>query len=124
MARLIGAQRLILQTISGQADIHGFVDEMQLAEATQIALIDIKDWLETLESEEYVDVVRTETGLRASIKAKGRLVLSKYRPIPSNRLDSPVLESPASSLSTTNPDGLARIPGIIHDMGYIWREMT
>ena len=84
MAKLMGAQPMVLQAIlDASADILSFVEDSQIARTTRIALKDVRDWLETLEREEYVEIARTEAGLSASITAKGRLALGQYRPLPS-----------------------------------------
>jgi hypothetical protein len=82
MARLIGAQKLVLQAILGiQGDSPSFVEDVQIAQSTRIALQDVRAWLETLEGRDYVDVARTEAGLSASITAQGKLVLKQFQPI-------------------------------------------
>ena len=84
MAKLIGAQRMVLQAIlDASGDVLSFVEDSQIAQTTRIALEYTRDWLETLEREEYVEIDRTEAGLSASITAKGRLALGQYRPFPS-----------------------------------------
>ena len=84
MAKLIGAQRMVLQAIlDASGDVPSFVEDSQIARTTRIALKDVRDWLETLEGDEYVEIARTEAGLSASITAKGRLALGQYRPFPS-----------------------------------------
>src|SRR5262249_27560913 len=74
MPPLYGAQRMILQAILDvQKDAAGYVTDVQIARSTQIAIGNVRYWIETLETEEHVQVARTETGLSASITAKGRL---------------------------------------------------
>ena len=71
MARLIGAQRMVLQAIlDAQGEARNYVADIWIAQSTRIALNDVRDWLETLEGEGYVEVARTEVGLIASITAK------------------------------------------------------
>jgi hypothetical protein len=83
MARLFGAQILVLQAIQNSPkDSAGFVTDAEVAQSTRIALKDVRDWFETLEGEEYVEAARTESGLSASITARGRLQLGLYEPIP------------------------------------------
>jgi sulfatase-modifying factor enzyme 1 len=84
MAKLRGAQRMVLQAIlDGSGDMLNFVEDSQIARTTRIALKDVRDWLETLEGDEYVEIARTEAGLSASITAKGRLALGRDRPFSS-----------------------------------------
>ncbi|WP_165248070.1 hypothetical protein [Paludisphaera soli] len=83
MAKLFGAQKLVLQAVQDSPkDASGYVADGQIAQRTSIALKDVRDWIETLEGEGHVEVARTETGLCASITAKGRLQLGLYEPIP------------------------------------------
>jgi uncharacterized caspase-like protein len=85
MARLYGAQRLVLQAIQdAQGETSTFIEDARIAQATQIALRDMRDWLLTLDQEEYVDLALIEGGLKASVTAKGRLALGLYRPFPSH----------------------------------------
>src|SRR5271157_3075816 len=81
MAKLFGAQRLVLQTILDlPKDSAGFVTDSQIFQKTGIALDDVRDWIETLGSDGYVDFFKTVDGLSATITAKGRLQLSQYQP--------------------------------------------
>ena len=73
MARLIGAQRMVLQAILDlPKDSAGYVRDAHIAQKTQIAIADVRDWIETLEGEGHVNVARTTGGLSASITAQGR----------------------------------------------------
>ena len=55
MAKLIGAQRMVLQAIlDAQGETTSYIADTKIAEATQIAIKDVRDWLETLEGNEYV----------------------------------------------------------------------
>ena len=84
MAKLIGAQRMVLQAIlDASGNVTSFVEDSRIARTSRIALKDVRDWLETLEGDEYVEIARTEAGLSASITAKGRLALGQYRPFSS-----------------------------------------
>src|SRR4051794_2869415 len=94
MARLKGAQRMILQAMLDlPVDSAGFVTDSQITQRTQIATTDVRDWIETLENEGYVEVARATDGLRALLKAEGRLALGLYRPF----------GSPASSSTQPSP---------------------
>ena len=82
MAKLFGAQKMVLQAIVElPKDATGFVTDVQIAQRTRIALTDVRDWIETLEGEGHVDSARTTSGLSASITAQGRLQLGLYQPI-------------------------------------------
>ena len=104
MAGLKGAQRMVLQAISDlPTDPAGYVSDSQIAQETQIAIGDVRDWIETLEGDGLVEVARTQAGLRASITAQGRLALGQYRPV---QTTSPGRVAP---LDTTTA-GIARDP--------------
>ena len=82
MARLIGAQRMVLQAILDlPKDSAGYVRDAHIAQKTQIVIADVRDWIETLEGEDHVNVARTTGGLSASITAQGRLALGQFRPV-------------------------------------------
>jgi hypothetical protein len=86
MARLIGAQRMVLQAILDvPTDPAGYISDAQIAQKTQIAAVDVRDWIETLEGDGYVQVARTQAGLAVSITAQGKLLLKQYRPFPEQR---------------------------------------
>jgi hypothetical protein len=89
---------LVLQAISNQAgDTGAYVTDAQIAQNTNIALKDVRDWIETLEGDGHVEVVRTEAGLSASITADGRLALGLYQPFgTSSSPASPPGPTPAS----------------------------
>jgi predicted transcriptional regulator len=119
MARLIGAQKLVLQAILNiQGDSPNFVEDSQIAQSTRIALKDVRDWCETLEGEGYVDVARTETSLSVSITAKGKLVLKQFQPIgtpPSPTSPPPSGEGEAGRTNKRIQPGLAlSIVGLTH----------
>jgi hypothetical protein len=81
MARLFGAQGLVLQAIlDSPKDTSGFVTDARVAQRTSIALDDVRDWLDTLDGEGLVEVASTTAGLSAMITAKGRLLLGLYVP--------------------------------------------
>jgi len=82
MAKLIGAQRMVLQaTLDAQGETTSYIADTKIAEATRIAIKDVQDWLETLEGNEYVSVARTEAGLSASVTANGRLALGAVQAV-------------------------------------------
>jgi uncharacterized caspase-like protein len=83
MARLFGAQRMVLQAIQdAQGETRAFIADRRIAESTKISLQDVRDWFLTLDHDELVDLALTEDGLSASMNAKGRLALGLYRPFP------------------------------------------
>src|SRR5689334_20748929 len=94
MAKLIGAQRMVLQAILDlPKDAAGHVTDSQIAQRTQIAITDVRNWIMTLLSEGYVDGVRATDGLRALLRVEGRLALGLYWPF----------GSPASSATQPSP---------------------
>jgi hypothetical protein len=83
MARLFGAQRLVLQAIQdAQGESQSFIEDTRICQATKISLRDMRDWFLTLDNDELVDLALTENGMSASVTAKGRLALGLYRPLP------------------------------------------
>lgn len=63
MARLIGAQKMVLHAISKiQEETGDPAQDTQIAERTDIALNNVRDWFLTLMKDEYVDLVRTKSG--------------------------------------------------------------
>ena len=98
MAKLYGAQRMVLQALlDSQGQTPGFIEDNTIAQVTTIALGDVRNWLETLEGDEYINLARTESGLSASITAKGRLVLGPVLP-PASK--PPVTPPPTKSPTT------------------------
>src|SRR3954447_5116668 len=90
MAKLYGAQKMVLQAIlNAQGETSNFIDDSKLSQATQIDLSDMRNWLLTLDQEEYVDLALTNSGFSASITPKGRLTLGMFRPIPSSPAQAP-----------------------------------
>jgi len=101
MARLKGAQRMILQAISDlPKDAGGYVTDAQIAHHTRITLDDLRDLIETLEGDEYVEVARREADLSVSITAEGRLAPRQYLPF-SSTAPGPSTSSPSTSAQTT-----------------------
>ena len=110
MAKLMGAQPMVLQAIlDASADILSFVEDSQIARTTRIALKDVRDWLETLEGNEYVSVARTEAGLSASVTANGRLALGQFRPFSSSTPGPAPFPTTKPPLS---PAGLSGTPSL------------
>jgi hypothetical protein len=106
MARLIGAQRMVLQAIVDlPVNSAGFVTDAQIAQHTQIAASDVRDWIETLEGEGLVNVAKTTSGLSASITANGRLALGQYRPFPSAPAP-PAADTPADTRGIDQRQGV------------------
>ena len=106
MAKLIGAQRMVLQaTLDAQGETTNYIADTKIAEATRIAIKDVRDWLETLEGNEYVSVARTEAGLSASVTANGRLALGQFRPFSSSTPGPAPFPTTKPPLSPTGPSG-------------------
>ena len=129
MPRLFGAQRMVLQALQdAQGETSAFVEDSRIAQATQIALRDMRDWLLTLDQDELVDLALAETGFKASINAKGRLALGLYRPFPIQ----PAAPEPSRSRSRTGreralvvgisdyPPPIPKLPAVANDV----REMA
>jgi hypothetical protein len=80
--KLSGAQRLILQTIQDAQGVSvNYVNDVNIAQITQIPLQDVRDWLVTLEEGELIALIRTTGGYSAFIEVNGRLALSQFRPL-------------------------------------------
>ena len=89
MAKLYGAQRLILHTLlEAQGDTQTFIKDTELSRRTMITLSDIRNWLLTLDREGLVDLAVSDSGMLASATAKGRLTLWE---------SSPFMKSPPTS---------------------------
>jgi len=100
MARIFGAQRMVLQALlEAQGDTGAFVEDSRIAQATRISLRDMRDWFLTLDNDELVDLALTENGMSASVTAKGRLTLGLYRPFPTPT--QPSAPEPSRSRSKT-----------------------
>src|SRR5512135_2178883 len=128
MARLYGAQKMVLQAIqNAQGETSNYIDDSKLSQATRIAMSDMRNWLLTLDQEEYIDLTLTNNGLSASITPKGRLTLGLFRPLPS----TPAPE-PSKSRSRTGrekalvigisdyPPPIRKLPAVANDV----REMA
>ncbi|MGA7498026.1 MAG: toll/interleukin-1 receptor domain-containing protein [Isosphaeraceae bacterium] len=106
MPKLWGSQKKVLQAISDlPKDAADSVMDTQIAQATDIAIKDVRDWLETLEEEGYVEVARTEAGLSASVTANGRLALGQFRPFSSSTPGPAPFPTTKPPLSPTGPSG-------------------
>jgi len=115
MAKLFGAQRMVLQAILDlPKDAAGFVSDTQVAQGTSIALKNVRDWIETLEGEEFVEVARTTAGVSASITAKGRLQLSFYQPVSTSQGGTGGLGAPGSVQPSVSVDSSATALGEPH----------
>ena len=131
MPKLFGAQRMVLQAIlDAQGETSALIEDSRVAQVTQISLRDMRDWFLTLDQDEYVDLALTESGLKASVTAKGRLALGLYRPFPTPT--KPPIPEPASSRSRTGrekalvigisdyPPPIRKLPAVANDV----REMA
>jgi hypothetical protein len=126
MAKLFGAQRLVLQTIlDAQGDSQSFIEDSRVAESTRISLRDMRDWLLTLDHDEYVDLALAENGLKASVTAKGRLALGLYRTFPTQ--PSPVADPSKARTKTGReralvigvsnyPPPISKLPAVANDV--------
>ena len=124
MSRLFGAQRMVLQAIlDAQGDTGTFIEDTRICQATRISLRDMRDWFLTLDNDELVDLALTETGMSASVTAKGRLALGLYRPFP-----TPTTPEPSRSRSKTGreralvigisnyPPPIPKLPAVANDV--------
>jgi hypothetical protein len=131
MARLFGAQRMVLQAIlDAQGETSAFIEDARIAQATRISPVDMRDWFLTLDQEEYVDLALTEGGLKASVTPRGRLAMGLYRPFPVRPAPSPV--EPSRSRDRTGreralvigisdyPPPIRKLPAVANDV----REMA
>src|SRR5271166_4565137 len=131
MARIFGAQRMVLQALlEAQGDTGAFVEDSRIAQATRTSLRDMRDWFLTLDNDELVDLALTENGMSASVTAKGRLTLGLYRPFPTPT--KPPTPEPARSRSRTGreralvigisdyPPPIRKLPAVANDV----REMA
>jgi uncharacterized caspase-like protein len=113
---------LVLQAVQeAQGDTGAFIEDRRIAQATRISLRDMRDWFLTLDNDEYVDLARNESGLSASVTAKGRLVLGLHRPFPTP-------SEPARSRSKTGreralvigisgyPPPIPKLPAVANDV--------
>jgi hypothetical protein len=81
---------MVLQAILDvQGDTSAFVNDIQIIQSTRLTLADVRNWLLTLEQEDYIDLTPTSAGLSTSITPKGRLTLGLYRPLPAQPAASP-----------------------------------
>ena len=131
MPKLYGAQRMVLQAIlDAQGETSAFIEDSRVAQVTQISLRDMRDWFLSLDQDEYVDLTLTESGLKASVTAKGRLALGLYQPFPTPT--KPPTPEPARSRSRTGreralvigisdyPPPIRKLPAVANDV----REMA
>jgi CHAT domain len=105
-----GAQRMVMKSITKLQKQPGTpVDDAQIAQDTDIALKDMRDWLLTLMKDRYVDLVRTQTGFAASVNERGRLELALYEPFTTEPQAAPASRLKASQrtilLLASNPKG-------------------
>ncbi|MGZ3488891.1 MAG: caspase family protein [Isosphaeraceae bacterium] len=128
MAKLYGAQKMVLQAIqNAQGETSNYIDDSKLSQATRIAMSDMRNWLLTLDQEEYIDLTLTNNGLSASITPKGRLTLGLFSSLP----PTPAPE-PSKSRSRTGrekalvigisdyPPPIRKLPAVANDV----REMA
>ena len=86
--KLKGGERLVLKSV---ADLQGsstdYVDDSRLAVATKMRVEDVRDWLETLEGNGFVERIRLTDGFSAYVTAKGKQALRLTEPIPRDELE-------------------------------------
>ena len=103
----MGAQRMVLQAIlNAQGETTSYVFDTKIAEATQIAIKDVRDWLETLEGKGFVERTRLTDGFSAYVTAKGKQALRLTEPIPSPkppRDGAPVTPDAPGGTGTASP---------------------
>ncbi len=81
--KLEGSERKVLKTLQGlQGDPAGFVDEARIADKAELYVIDVRDWLETLEGKGLVERSLGTKGFSACITALGRQALRTLDPPP------------------------------------------
>ena len=129
MAKLFGAQRMVLQALlEAQGDSQAFIEDSRIAQSTRISPRDMRDWFLTLDHDELVDLALTESGLSASVNAKGRLALGLYRPFPTTipsstepaKISDQDREEKALVIGiSAYPNPIPRLPAVANDV----REM-
>jgi hypothetical protein len=117
MARLYGAQRLVLHAIQdAQGDTGAFIEDSRIAQTTRISLRDMRDWFLTLDNDEYVDLALTESGMSASVTAKGRLALGLYKPFPAPPVPAPALTRSKTGREKALVIGISNYPSPIRPL--------
>ena len=84
--KLEGGERLVLKILRDlQGDSTDYVDDARLAAATKMPVVEVRDWLETLEGKGFVENSRLTDGFSAYVTAKGKQALRLWvtEPIPS-----------------------------------------
>lgn len=132
MAKLYGAQKMVLQAIqNAQGETPNYIDDSKLSQATRIAMSDMRNWLLTLDQEEYVDLALTNNGLSASITPKGRLTLGLFRPLP-----TPPAPEPSRARTKTGrekalvigiseyPQPIPKLPAVANDVREIAKTLS
>ena len=70
-----------------QGDSGNYVADSRIAEETDLALDDVRNWFLTLQDKELVSIVRGETGLRRSSRRRGVLTLKQSLPFTLKRIE-------------------------------------
>lgn len=111
MAKLLGTQKLVLQMILDVSNNPTeYVTDFQIEQGSRIALVDVRDSIEILARDEFVDVVRTQDGFSVAITASGRQVLNQFRPFPATPSDADHAgNSQRSERSTRGTDQVNKI---------------
>jgi eukaryotic-like serine/threonine-protein kinase len=101
---LQGSQLLVLWAIEeSPKDLSGHVSDEQVSRLTLIPINDVRDWLETLEEKELVNISRTTKGFLVYTTASGRLELGRYQ---GERLDNKQVEDHYQRLLKARPTEL------------------
>ena len=82
MSKLKAESRIVLQAChdSLQRDAAGFVADSELAERTGLSLAQVRDCLESLDGNTFVELARVGENYKAMATAEGRLELRRPRP--------------------------------------------
>ena len=114
---LFGAQKTVLRAIVKTQEKNSGepAEDVQIAQITNIALSNVRDWFLTLRNGEYVDLIPTQTGYSAYVTEKGRLELDLYKPFSPE--DQTVLKSykalsQGNDMSNQFTEGHALVVGI------------
>jgi hypothetical protein len=105
---LEGTEYLVLQALDSiQGEGNHFVEDSRIADATNLSLELVRDWLIRLSEHEMVAVAQTSKGLSAFLEARGRIEIKQVQQRRSwaTKGTIPALPLPVSGLAT----GLARL---------------
>ena len=110
---LEGGERLVLTALKDLGRGTGdYVEDARLAIVTKMLVEDVRDLLESLESEGFVERARQAEGFSAYITAKGKQALRKMEPIPTPTHKG---GTDAEALPSSGPGDLASAPNLSSD---------